>query len=107
MPVKVSRYTSVMQAQTQYLQHHVENLVRLIRTDSFGIKLNKEEIDPVKLIEDVLHQLYFLINEKSAIIRFDHGKENMIIKADRANLYLAMLNIISNALKFSDRPDVT
>ena len=104
---KVARYTSVMQAQTQYLQHHVENLVRLIRTDSFGIELNKEDVDPVKLIEDVLHQLYFLINEKSAVIHFDPGAESIVIKADRANLYLAMLNIISNALKFADRPDIT
>lgn len=104
---KVSRYTSVMAAQTQYLQHHVENLVRLIRTDSFGIQLNKEDVDPVKLIEDVLHQLYFLIDEKSARIQFKPAAENVIIKADRANLYLAILNIISNALKFSEHPDIT
>ena len=104
---KVSRYTSVMQAQTQYLQHHVENLVRLIRTDSFGIKLNKEDVDPVKLVEDVLHQLYFLINEKSAKINFEPEGEGVIIKADRSNLYLAILNIVSNALKFSDHPDIT
>jgi two-component system phosphate regulon sensor histidine kinase PhoR len=104
---KVSRYTSVMQAQTQYLQHHVENLVRLIRTDSFGIKLNKEDVDPVKLVEDVLHQLYFLISERSAQIHFNPGAENVIIKADRSHLYLAILNIISNALKFSEHPDIT
>ena len=104
---KVARYTSVMAAQTQYLQHHVENLVRLIRTDSFGIKLNKEDVDPVKLIEDVLHQLYFLINEKNANIKFEPAEESVIIKADRANLYLAILNIISNALKFSEHPDIT
>lgn len=104
---KVSRYTSVLQAQTQYLQHHVENLVRLIRTDSFGIQLNKVDVDPVKLVEDVLHQLYFLINEKSAKIHFEPKGESVIIKADRSNLYLAILNIISNALKFSEHPDVT
>lgn len=104
---KVTRYVSVMQAQTQYLQHHVENLVRLIRTDSFGIELNKEDVDPARLIEDVLHQLYFLVNERSAIVNFDPGSQRVVIKADRSNLYLAMLNIISNALKFSDRPEIT
>lgn len=105
-PDKISRYTGIMQAQTVYLQHHVANLVKLIRADSFGMQLVKEDVYPQKLIQDALLQLDFLITEKSSVISFFPLKDEVAIKADKANLYLVILNILSNSLKFSQHPHI-
>jgi two-component system, OmpR family, phosphate regulon sensor histidine kinase PhoR len=105
-PEKLDKYISVMHAQTEYLQHHLENLVRVIRSDALGMQVNKERVSPSQLIEAAIHQLHFLIAEKSAIVKFEPPQEDVTISADKANLYLAILNVISNALKFSPNPQV-
>lgn len=105
-PDKIMRYAGIMQAQTNYLQHHVANLVKLIRADSFGLQLVKEEVYPQKLIQDALLQLDLLITEKSSVISFFPLKDEAAIKADKANLYLVILNVLSNALKFSQHPHI-
>jgi len=41
-PEKLEKYTSLMQAQTDYLHKHIENLVKVIKTDTIPLNIQKE-----------------------------------------------------------------
>ncbi len=106
-PDKGEKYISLMQTQTDYLHRHIENLVKVIKTDSMRLSIHKEKINPDDLIKNALDQMQLQIEEKSAIIELGFNKNNGTINADKNNLYIVLLNLISNALKYSKQPHIT
>src|ERR1044072_8634176 len=67
-PDKVDKYISLMQTQTDYLHRHIENLVKVIKTDSMRPAIHKEKFNPDNLIKMAVEQMQLQIEEKSAII---------------------------------------
>src|SRR5258706_6814213 len=53
-PDKLDKYISLMQAQTDYLHRHIENLVKVIKTDSMRLVIHKEKFNPDNLIKNAL-----------------------------------------------------
>ena len=105
-PDKLEKYTSLMQAQTDYLHKHIENLVKVIKTDNIPLAIQKERLHPNDLIKNALEQMQLQIEETKAIIEFHPDSNNSIIRADRNNLYIVLLNLISNAIKYSRQPHI-
>jgi two-component system phosphate regulon sensor histidine kinase PhoR len=105
-PEKLEKYTSLMQAQTDYLHKHIENLVKVIKTDNIPLTLQKEKLNPNDLIKNAIEQMQLQIEEKQAIIELRPDKANTAIKADKNNLYIVLLNLISNAIKYSRNPHI-
>ena len=50
-PEKLEKYTRLMQGQTEYLKHHIENLVKVMKTDATGMDMQKEMICPNELVK--------------------------------------------------------
>lgn len=103
-PEKLAKYTQLMQGQTAYLKQHIENLMKVLRTEATGLKLEKEKVSPNELIKNAVAQLYAPIEEKQAKIELHFEESNCTIFADPNNLYVALLNVISNAIKYSRNP---
>jgi two-component system phosphate regulon sensor histidine kinase PhoR len=103
---KLEKYISLMHAQTDYLHSHIENLVKVIKTDNVPLTIHKEKLNPNELIRQAIEQMQFQIEEKEASVEVDANSENTIIRADRNNLYIALLNLISNAIKYSKHPKI-
>lgn len=106
-PLKMEKFTSVMRSQTEYLKSHMEKLMKVISTDANGMELKKELINPQDLIKSSIHQLQFLVDEKQTVIHYEWNADNKCILADKENVYLSILNVISNAIKFSKTPVIT
>jgi two-component system phosphate regulon sensor histidine kinase PhoR len=60
-PEKLAKYTSLMQSQTDYLHQHIENLVKVIKTDTTALTLQKETFNPNDLIKNAVEQMQFQI----------------------------------------------
>lgn len=103
-PEKMSKYIKLMQGQTNYLKQHIDNLMKVLQADANGLLIQKEPIAPNELIKDAIRQLYISIEEKNARIELLLEKNNATILADKSSLYVAILNIISNAIKYSNDP---
>jgi two-component system, OmpR family, phosphate regulon sensor histidine kinase PhoR len=106
-PEKLQKYTHLMQGQVAYLKQHLDNLMHVIKAESLGVLINKKPINPNVLIEKVIVQLTAIIEEKKVIFRFLLNEENATIYADESNLYMAILNVISNAIKYAPDPIIT
>ncbi len=102
-PEKRNHYLQLMQAQTAYLKHHIENLMKVVKAESNGLVMERVLLSPLDLIHKAIHQLDFSIQEKEAVIHFDRA-ENFRVHADPSSLFMALLNLLSNALKYSPQP---
>ncbi len=103
-PEKLAKYARLMQGQTDYLKHHIENLMKVLKADANGMVPEKEKVSPNELIKNALTQLYAAIEEKHAVIELHLEPDNIAILADSSNLFVALLNVISNAVKYAKTP---
>jgi two-component system phosphate regulon sensor histidine kinase PhoR len=101
---KFEKYIKLMQAQTTYLKHHIENLMKVLMTEANGLVFDKREVVPNELIKKAIIQLNTVAEEKDAIVKVLPEDTNAAICADEDNLYVAILNLISNALKYARQP---
>jgi two-component system phosphate regulon sensor histidine kinase PhoR len=106
-PEKMEKYRVLMQGQVNYLKQHINNLVKVIKTDSIQIELHKERTNINRLIRDAIAQLHFSIEDKKGTVDLQLEKHDMEISVDANNLFIAILNIISNAIKYSPVPHLT
>lgn len=80
----------------------INNIVDLSRSDSGYLKINLENVNMVKIIEDIVHSVREYANSKKLSIVFDTNVEEKIIACDPNLIERVMLNLISNAIKFSE-----
>lgn len=105
-PEKLDKYRGLMQGQVNYLKQHINNLVKVIKTDSSGLKIIKERVNVNQLIRDALAQLHFNISDKKGNVELHLEKQDMLVFADGENLFIAILNVISNSIKYSPFPNL-
>jgi two-component system phosphate regulon sensor histidine kinase PhoR len=105
-PEKLEKYTKLMQGQTAYLKQHIENLMKVLKAETNGLMPEKEELIINDLIKQAISQLNVTIEEKRASVQFFPEQLNTKIVADKSGLYVAILNLISNAIKYSTNPTV-
>lgn len=105
-PEKLAKYTKLMQGQTEYLKQHIDNLMKVLKTEAVGLVLEKKEVQPHQLIKNAIAQLYTVIDEKNATIQYFFEPTETTILADYNNLFVAILNLISNAIKYASKPVV-
>jgi two-component system phosphate regulon sensor histidine kinase PhoR len=103
-PAKLEKYTRLMQQQTAYLKQHIENLMKVLKAESDGLVVEKEEVIPNELIRKAVTQLNVAIEEKNAKIELLLEPGNTTVEADKSGLYVAILNLVSNAIKYSRDP---
>jgi len=105
-PEKLEKYTRLMQGQTAYLKQHIENLMKVLKADTKGLVIERETVEPNELIKQAIAQLHVTIEEKKANVQLLLEQNNTKIVVDKSGLYVAILNLISNAIKYSTNPIV-
>jgi heavy metal sensor kinase len=91
--------------ETDRLQALVENLLQLARGEQ-GLKLHKEEIDLSLLLADVADSLRPLAEDKNLTLICDLPA-SLIISADTDHLIRLIVNLLDNAIKYTERGTVT
>ncbi len=84
----------------------VNDLLDLSKIESGKIKLNKEGLDIVEIAKEVLRDFEKQAADKDVIIRREIPEVKVMIKADRDKLAQVFVNLIGNALKFTDKGEV-
>jgi heavy metal sensor kinase len=83
------------------MQRIVEELLMLSRADMGEISITKERINLNKVLTDIKQQAEVLAMEKSISVELEL-KSVIIIMADELRIRQLLLNIISNAVKYSN-----
>jgi len=105
-PDRLERYSAIIKNQTEHLQRQVETLLKAASLESRNLPIKKEDIEAHQLIEQALNKVQPLIEEKKAKVELKLEADNGIVHADKAHLELAVVNLLENALKYSDEPHI-
>jgi two-component system phosphate regulon sensor histidine kinase PhoR len=105
-PERLKRYASIIQNQTTHLQNQVEKLLKSASAENKKFPIDKENVQPARLIEQALNKLQPLIEQKQAHVELKVDNYETNIHADEGHLELAIINILENALKYSYTPHI-
>lgn len=103
---RINKYASTIRHQTEYLKKHIHALMKTLVAENHPFKLNMAPVSINMLIRNTVAQLEPLIAEKNGRVTLELEENNIQVQADQENLYLAIFNIVNNALKYSVHPRV-
>jgi signal transduction histidine kinase len=99
-PQHVAKVASTVRSNTERLSRLLDNLQRLTRLTDILDLPNRQQIDLVVAAEEVARQLEDMAISKGVRIRVAVGPHSLTV--DAARLELILLNLVSNAIKYSD-----
>ncbi|MBU1887670.1 MAG: response regulator [Candidatus Omnitrophica bacterium] len=85
----------------------VNDLLDLSKIESGKMQLKKEDLDIVELAGETMNGFEKLAKDKGIGIKKEFSKSKVMINADRDKLTQVFVNLIGNAVKFTDKGDVT
>ena len=83
------------------LQEIINDLVDISRIEKGIIELKKEKINLIKIINNAINDMKFLLEKNKNKIITDYEKEEIILNADEFRIGQVIINLINNAIKFS------
>lgn len=94
-------FISAMVKEAERMSHLITQVLNLERYESGRQKLNLNTFTAVDLVNEIIESLDPLSRVKRIDIRFQHPDSMMLIYADRDLLSQVLVNLISNAIKFT------
>ncbi len=89
-----------VQRNVNRLEVLMDQLLDVLKIDENELKLQLEQINVSKIINDCLDELSYLINEKFLEIILNI-EQDIVINADPNRIFTVFTNLISNAIKFT------
>ena len=98
---KLDYYMSIMRKNNNRLLRLINNLIDISKMENGKYKIEKEEVDIVYLVEEAALSMKEYIEEKGISLIIDPEVEEKIIRCDGEDIERCILNLISNATKFT------
>ncbi|MBG9452941.1 histidine kinase [Lysinibacillus sphaericus] len=102
------------QQQVQLLQNNeiqisrmnvlIQNLLKVAKIDAKAVSFDKESLNLVETIHEVLNRLKNIINERNLSIDWD-GTEEVVVTHDKLWMQEALMNLLKNAIEHSKPGD--
>ncbi len=94
-------YLEVISKRAQKLKEMIDSLFDLAKTSSGNVKLNFEELEMNRLIEQVMADMAEQVSQSGREIIISLTPEPTLFTADNLYMYRIIQNLIENALKYS------
>jgi two-component system, OmpR family, phosphate regulon sensor histidine kinase PhoR len=102
---KLSNYTDIIISQSKKLNNHVEKILTIAKTDNAPMVLEKEKIELIKIIADVIENIKLKYN--TANIKIQSLLTTVDIIADPFHFSNLIYNILDNSIKYCDeKPEI-
>ena len=101
---RFNKYSIILKDQINLLQKKVDKILQQAETEHKFFKLNKERLFINELIVEIADEFKPTAEHRNGRIEFDYLAGNPVILADRYHLSGILINLIDNALKYTDKP---
>ncbi len=101
----IIKYIDAMKLNSYRLSKLINNIVDISKIEAGFFKLNLSNNNIVKVVEEIVMSVTTFTESKGLSIIFDTDIEEKIIACDTEKIERIVLNLISNAIKFSDEGD--
>ncbi|MHC1681771.1 MAG: sensor histidine kinase [Clostridiaceae bacterium] len=96
------KYLGIIKQNCLRLIRLINNLLDISKTDSGFLKLNPCNQDIISIVETITTSVVPYVESKGISIIFDTEVEEKVIACDSDKIERVVLNILSNAIKFTD-----
>jgi len=100
------KFLDTIKLHSERLNRLVDDLLTISRIELGVIKVTKSDIDIVDVISSVIQVMTVQATEKNIVIKKASSTEKTIIKADRDRLEQILINLLDNAIKFTEKGDI-
>ncbi|MFC1654060.1 ATP-binding protein [Patescibacteria group bacterium] len=87
----------------QQLVNLVNDLLQIARAEAQTLNVDLEDVNICKVIEEIIKNIQPLADQKDIKINYSCSKKEILIKADSDRLKEVFNNLISNAIKYSEK----
>ncbi|HAP93583.1 MAG TPA: sensor histidine kinase, partial [Desulfotomaculum sp.] len=101
-PEEQEKYLRRAYEETGRLNRLVNDLLQLARLQSGNVKLNREIVQVGELIGEIVEEHRLLAEQRNISLHVEISGDNTTIVADRDKLKQIILNLLNNALKYSN-----
>ena len=98
---KLNQYMEISRKNTTRLLNLINNLIDTTKAENGEYKLNKEKHNIVHIVEEVSLSLKDSIEDKGISLIIDTDIEEKTINCDKQEIERCIINLLSNALKFT------
>jgi two-component system, OmpR family, phosphate regulon sensor histidine kinase PhoR len=107
-PEKLQEYAGLIFKENQKLQRQVESLLDLAAIEWDEFEYQKVLVGLNELANDAAHTIHLLVEEKGGKLIMEINAENDNILADKMHITNAIVNLLTNAVKYSNgEPEIT
>ena len=99
---KVSRYAEMIRQENKRMHAQVENVLRISKLEKNQLDLSKDVVDLHDIIEDAVTHFQLIIKDRQGYIRKSLEAAQTEILASRFHMTNVVMNILDNAVKYSD-----
>lgn len=99
---KYKEYLNVLKQNSYRLLRLINNIMDITKVNSDSDQLNLVNCNIVSVLEEIVMSTVLYASEKKRNIIFDTDNEEIILACDEDKIERIMLNLISNAIKFSE-----
>lgn len=104
---RLLQYAGIIRDQNQRLNHQVEKVLQLARIEQRNFELNKEPIELVGLVREVIESVKVRIDESNGDLHFSSDNSPLWVMADSVHLTNILHNLLDNAIKYChDVPNI-
>ncbi len=104
---EVRYYTGIIREEIRRMNKQVESVLRMSLLDKHELEFNLIETDIHELIDRAVSKVSLLLNERNGEIEVDAKAEDAHVKIDPDHFTNALLNLLDNAIKYSeDEPQI-
>lgn len=97
------KYLSIAYEEANRLKDLTKDIVDVAKLESGNVSLNKEKFDLNELANDVYVEMQELVKEKKLKLILEEKEENIEVYADKAKIRQVLINVINNAVKFTEK----
>lgn len=101
------RQLKIVQMSSRHLLSLINDILDLAKLESGAITLSFEKFDLHELIESVCTQLRPLAEQKRLVLTCKLSADPIFVRTDERATTQILINLINNAIKFTDRGSVT
>jgi PAS domain S-box-containing protein len=94
-------------AAADHLRALIDDVLDLARIEAGKMQFHLEDLDLAEVIRDVSQQMEPMVRRKSLSYSTDIARDTPVVSSDRTKLKQILLNLLSNALKFTNRGGVS
>lgn len=101
-PKRAGKLVSIAHSNSKRLSKLIDDLLDLQKLESGQMTYDIQPVELSELVTEAIESVQGVADSAGVAINFVHAEKNIIALADYSRMQQVMINLVSNALKFSD-----